>query len=1420
MPATAQRLQQPLARSVVAVHDASFSTVLISWRRLAQEPEDCTYNVYTRTGEGSYTLLNDEPIAGTCYETNTSAVPAGSSIAVTMIDDGVEGEFSESFTMTKQDYRCVFFDIDFETSILNPNDYRVKYAWPMDTDGNGVYDAVLVDRLWNGEMLEGTDKLQAYTLDGQCLWTIDMGPNVDICSGQSDMVTAYDIDCDGECEVIIRSSDGTRFWDATNSTYGAYANGSSVADTDGDGIEDYRQQSVRTPPFYVSIINATTGEEEICAELNYSEVTDGTDAYGRDNCADYRTDNYGTEYAFMAGQFAICYFDGIHPSLGMKCLDRTTDGTHHQYIFAWGFDWDDETPTNFHHYYTFSMTDKSPSCTEFHQLRVADTDGDGIDELIPGGFGVNPVKGLVFNAEIGHGDRFDVTDINPERPGLEVFAIQQSSLLGQVLYDATTGEHIREWYLPSVSDVGRGRAADVDATHKGCEMFSTMDGLYDCTGALIASGETTYPVEAAWWDGDLQRELIGSSGGSGYATNVMMMKYDGSRLIQFSSESSWAVHAATAIRPAFMGDMTGDWREEVILMKQNADSSTGLIGYSTNYASDYSFYTLQEDPHYRLDCTARGYYQMPCTGYYLGGDMPQPPLPPVITADVSNAFAADKVCLFDITGDNSAAIDISANPSALYLMNPKGHDYTFDGSLSGSMTLWKAQQGTATINGDLNYTGKTIISEGTLAVNGTISSGIDLRARGTLSGNATLTGGITFEGALNNEGCRLMPTGTDGVMTISGSLTMPGEVYIEVDADSSSAGRVHVTGDLTLQGSNTFTVDIDGVTAGEYTLMSCDGVLTANVDSICVKGLTGYSYTLTAEDAIILTISGKREACDSVVWTGAESGVWDYEAMNWEVDGEPTFFVPGDKAVFNDDATTLNVTISEDIDCGAITINSTLATPSIFSFTGMENIADSCTINLNRGAIEMAGDNVAISQSITLADTCTIYNDNSLSLKGIVTGSGYLIKEGSGQLNFTYGGENPFAGLIIRGGTVSQGYYNSTFGADGSPLRLEGGAIELIYNTSSSTRPILNHVITVAEGTENTITGTYRGAINGSISGSGNLTIYSDGVRNDIGASFTSFTGTLTAQGSNFRLQDNVTDMSATSIVMDEGCIMSHYGSNNSTQRAVTTKMGSLSSESSDCTLGHGTDSYIIGYNGEDATFRGALVAKTITKRGSGTWTLTSTASTADIIVYEGALQLRNGYTTAFTTGTTTIKSGGTLTGNGYSGSVTVESGGVIAAGNNGAIGILRLGGEVTLEAGSTMEVKVGSDSNDAFRCYDSVTHSGDTIKIIVDNSRTLAEGETITIFKGTGTHSGSYNLVTICNDEVVWEDSALLSDGTITVATVSASIDRVTVGGSDGKVKVYSAAGVLLRTEVKADRALEGLPSGVYIINGTKVIH
>jgi autotransporter-associated beta strand protein len=1085
--ADAQRVYQKMGRSVVAVTRDGGQNVSVSWRKLTNDPDSCTYNLYKRTmGTTSYTKVNTEPYRKTNVQLNGSLIPYDTELAVTTVSPaGKESEKSTPYLYKKQPWNNVFMYIEVDTVLLSAATHRIKYVWPADLNGDGEMNQFIVDRL--GGVYEeeeddsttvattaGNRKIQAYDIDGTLLWTVALGPNVTIDDGQNDMVTVCDIDCDGKAEVIIKSSDGTRFWDKEHETWGRYPFGSDTPDVDGDGIVNYCADDVtRNPPFYISVIDGMTGAEKVSAELNYADVHDGEDQYSRDNKTEYMQ-NKG--YYQMGGHFAICY-DGVRPFLAMKCLDRTrATQYHHDYVFAFGYDWVGGKPTNFHHFFTWSRNDKSPWPAEFHGNRVCDVDGDGIDEIIPGAFAVNPWKGMVSSGGIGHGDRFTVGDLDPTRPGLEHYAIQQSNLLGQVISDAATGEHLKEWYLPSVFDVGRGISMDVDSTTLGYESYSLVsDYIYDCKGKKTDTKRPT-PEEGVWWDGDLLREALATSGGSGYSTNVFVQKVPSStRLVDLSKESGWEAHATSGNRPGFFGDITGDWREEIILLKARGDFSTGIVGYCTDQATDYSITCLYEDGHYRGDCSTKGYYQSPNVSFYLGHGMKQEPLFDCIEADLrykagsvengtaafttydqtqAAAYADGKSLIFDISGDNSSPIAFTAPiaPSSIYLMNPKGHDYTFTGggTLTGETVVKKGMQGTATFNMNLEHTGKTVISEGTLCVNGTIaSSPIYLMSCGTLAGNLTISRPIFFEGALNYEGCRFMASTADskfGTITINHNLTLPGDVYIESDLETATAkaDQFFVNGDLTLTGKNYFTVNCTetSILPGTYTLAECTGTLTATTDNVSVRNLDGVPYRVQINgNKIQVIIDSQREATEGVIWTGTEGTSWDYLSKNFTVSGTDSYFVTGDQVVFDDTATQTDITLDGKMVAGGITFNNNDKT---YTFTGdggmsgsgdlvkngsgevrlmLENsdytgrtiinegrltvslmsdaqkasslgaaVADKGYLQINGAELYVEGDNVATDRLVTISDTATISvvkSGTSLSLKDQISGRAY-----------------------------------------------------------------------------------------------------------------------------------------------------------------------------------------------------------------------------------------------------------------------------------------------------------------------------------------------------------------------------------------------------------------------------------------------
>src|SRR3546814_934598 len=109
----------------------------------------------------------------------------------------------------------------------------------------------------------------------------------------------------------------------------------------------------------------------------------------------------------------------------------------------------------------------------------------------------------------GHGDAQHLGDLVPSRPGLEIFTIHEHTSPRRpaaALRDARTGEAL--WTGAYGQDVGRGVAANIDASNPGAEMwFSGSSGLLDATGQRIGDNppSTNFLI---WWDGDFTRELL------------------------------------------------------------------------------------------------------------------------------------------------------------------------------------------------------------------------------------------------------------------------------------------------------------------------------------------------------------------------------------------------------------------------------------------------------------------------------------------------------------------------------------------------------------------------------------------------------------------------------------------------------------------------------------------------------------------------------------------------------------------------------------------------------------------------------------------------------------------------------------------------------------------------------------------------
>ena len=1177
----AQRKVQPLGRGVVAVQNGS--SVMLTWRRLAQEPEDCKYNIYvSKAKEGPFTLLNPSPLANTNYSTSISKVPVGSYVAVSLIDGDEESNPSQPFLFRNQLQRNIFMEIHFDRSPLDKKRYTTKFVWPCDLDGDGEYDYV-VDRI----PVDGSRNhyIEGYLADGTFLWNVDLGVNEKPCDGQNDNLCAYDIDCDGKGELIVQTSDGTRLWDSQEGTWGEYLLHKDTPDSDGDGVTDYDTQGQRNPPRYMTVIDGMTGAEKATAEFAYDE------AYNRTNKAALM----GDEYNKHEGHVGIFYHDGVHPAIVGEWHTRSADGSTHYYrnvAFAYdGGEWK-------------LLFSEKPGGSIFHQIRIADVDGDGCDEMLSGAYAMDQDGSTLYNSGIAHGDRHRISDIDPERPGLECFAIQQYApdMLGQILYDAATGEPIKKWYLSAVGDVGRGECMDVDKNHLGWEMWSTMDGVYDAKGNKIEGLTNTYPTEGIWWDGNLDREILQTSD-SHY--NFYIQDYGGGRIVQPAKDSGYQLKTSYGKRAKFWGDIIGDWREELVVIREVDGVCQGIVGLTTDLPTSVNnIYCLQQDPHYRGDCTTRGYYQSPNPGFYLGYDMPRPQLPPVMVADESTD-------VFGIS-DGQATVTPRKGMKNIYVMPVKGQTITIN-SLEGEATLWKSQQGTLALNGDCTTTGRTVISEGTLLLNGSISGTVDIRARGTLAGNGSV-GSILLEGALNYEGGRIMP---NGCISVLGNLNLNRNTYIELDAERGDC--VKVNGNLTVTQPVIFTINASDIKSGEYRLIEHTGTFVGQLSRFSVRGLTGKACSIVDKDgAICLVVKEQRDAANGVVWTGMASSSWDYKAENFLLGGQSSTFVAGDGVVIGDDCTRTAIVVNElmpvasvtfkndeksvtlsgeggisgegDVivsGAGKVTFNTTKS-----NYTGktiinsgtvtVKELAEACTpssigaapaaadyFQIGKATLIISNANTSTDRGLTLNDTATIQvTSGTTSLKGLVKGSGVLRKTGAGQLNITRGGANTWRSTILQAGTLAMGAYNTTFGIATSTIHVTGNAtLNMFDSNSSSSAPIFQNTIDIDEGKMLTFRAGSRCAIKGALVGKGTFKVSFPYVRGDVYTNASKFEGVYEVASANCRFVQAM-NLSKATLKLDEGAHAAGYKPGKGDEVSYTHTIGTLTGTG---TLGTGT---------------------------------------------------------------------------------------------------------------------------------------------------------------------------------------------------------------------------------------------------------
>ncbi|MFF9019262.1 rhamnogalacturonan lyase [Streptomyces eurythermus] len=584
--ATARQVER-LDRGLTSVHTSGGN--LVSWRWLATDPNDVAFNVY----RGS-TKLNSSPVtASTNYF--DSGAPDSADYTVRAVVGGTEQPASEHALQ----FRPGYLDVPISPPAGGTTPDGVAYTYEAndastgDLDGDGRLDLVLKWQPTNAKDnsqsgYTGNTYVDGIRLDGTRLWRVDLGRNIRS-GAHYTQFQVYDYDGDGKAEVAMKTADGTR--DGTGAVIG-------------DASADHRNSSgyILSGPEYLTMFNGQTGKAT--QTVDYVPARGTVSSWG---------DSYGNRVdRFLAG---TAYLDGARPSLIMArgYYTRTV-------IAAW--DWRDG---RFTRRWTFDTNSSTNSGRGYdgqgnHALSVADVDADGKDEIVYGAMTVDDNGAGLWTTRMGHGDAAHLGDLDPARPGLEYFKVdEESGKPGSWMADARTGQIL--WQTASGSDNGRGVAGDVYAGSPGAEAWSASDTtLRSATGAALGREPSSVNF-LSWWDGDTVRELLDGTHIDKYGTS------GDTRLLTGSGVSS---NNGTKSTPALSGDILGDWREEVVW--RTADNRALRI-YSTPYQTGTRITTLLHDTQYRtaLAWQNTAYNQPPHPSFFLGANMPTAPRPTVYT---------------------------------------------------------------------------------------------------------------------------------------------------------------------------------------------------------------------------------------------------------------------------------------------------------------------------------------------------------------------------------------------------------------------------------------------------------------------------------------------------------------------------------------------------------------------------------------------------------------------------------------------------------------------------------------------------------------------------------------------------------------------------------------------------------------------
>ena len=1076
--ANSQHLMENLGRGVVAVRQSA-TEVYVGWRVLGTDSSDTAFNLYRSTGGGPGVLLNGAPITGgTNYVDGGADLSQSNAYFVRPVVSSVEGAASASYTLPANAAIQQFLSVSLQRPSGGTTPDNVNYTYSPndvsvgDVDGDGEYEIILK---WDPSNAQdnsnggytGNVYLDAYKLNGTRLWRIDLGRNIRAGAHYTQFMV-YDLDGDGKAEVACKTAPGT-----------VDGQGQNVLLPGDNASADFRNQFgyILSGPEYLTIFNGETGAALATTSYNppRGTVTDWGDDYGN------RVDR------FLAG---IAYLDGHRPSLVM-CRGYYTRAV----LAAW--DWRGGQLTQRWVFDTGHTGTASPFSAwrgqGAHSLTIGDVDGDGRDEITYGAAAIDDDGTGLYSTLLGHGDALHMSDMNPSRPGLEVWMAHEDpgsyGPNGMEFRDARTGALIFG-VSGQGADIGRAVAGDIDPNYPGYEMWGTRGGLMSAGGAQVSPTHPNQINFMSWWDGDLLREILDG-------TTISKWNWNTNTSSSLLAPAGVSSNNGTKANPALSADILGDWREEVIFRENTNDA---LRIYTTTAPTSHRIYTLMHDRQYRLAIAWQNtaYNQPPHPSFFLGDGMATPPQPDIVTSLAELGTPVTAVSSINRYDPVSPSTGLTSVTFRVTFTTPvTGVDVsdflvTTSGNVTGTVSnvapvssfaynvTVSSITGTGTIRLDLKASGTGITGPGGVPISGGFTSG-QTYFRATLAWINPVTGGLWSDSANWDGG---VIANDIGAVPIFGNFDLTSNNTVFLDTPRTISGFVF--GDTVPASSASWVISDGGNPDNVLTLDTTSGVPTGTVNALGAGATATLAVTLSGNDGfakagpgtLVLTkpaaLTGQvnvnagtlrfatgSSLTASTVGISAGNGLLDINGGTFTATGVTTVNGTGGSLIVNEGtgtftAVNLNNTASGLIRVNGGTFNATSiniprssdATPSFgFGFVvtgGASNVAGTVGIGTNNswGSMSVEGGSLNVSGAITIGNQTSANRGGQMRVTGGTfastnTTDGIILgRRAANVSNATFSGGTSFVERFKLG-------FDSSVNSGSATLAINGGALYL-----------------------------------------------------------------------------------------------------------------------------------------------------------------------------------------------------------------------------------------------------------------------------------------------------------------------------------------------------------------------------------------